>query len=351
MNYYSKYIKYKAKYINIKKIFDNVNNDKQYNQYGGTIINIRIKQNDIIKTQQKDIQIVENTNDKIIDFINNIIIKEFPELNIKDLDLFGISIIDNNKTINLSKDDCIITSMRHYYNISTITIHYKLIEKDIKTINEKNNNILHTFISQIILSDYKTYDKQKMYLIIPYSANISNGDNDPDIEKNVLQGLDINAIKYAQNKNICLTLILLDIAFINKSDHIPQTSDYLSMNKTEISTSTDYFNCTKYILNTELNNDSIRTQKYKNYHDYLDKKLGPNWYDILLGINLVIYTIGINFNDFFDPFLANKGLDNYDLYNNIFSNNFFKYHKQHDIDTYLYPIIALKSFGETIIYR
>ena len=354
MNHYSNYKKYKKKYLHLKKCL----NDKvQYNHHGGRSIIIKVilnKNDDTKETIIKNITFDDDDEAKIddkktvYDFINNIINTNFPELEKKDPKLLGVGIRTELKNIYLYERECKNDKIIDYliFKPFEFIIRYNIIDKDT---DDQNYKKLQLFISEIISMDYKNCDKQKLYLIIPFSANISYGNDETEVKRNVLQGLDIDAVKYAKQTNKCLTLILLDSVFKKDKHESLQTTDYLNMNKTKIATDTDYFNCMKYTLNDILKYDDIQFKKYENYYIFFTKYLGSEWYNILLDINLNIYTIGINFNSpVYNLFTSELAKD--EPFNNIYSQKYSEYHKKFHTDYNLYPIIVLKSFNQIVNY-
>lgn len=117
---------------------------------------------------------------------------------------------------------------------------------------------------------------KSVILLCPYASNVSE-----NIDHNIKQGLNIDAILFAKKINKKLVIINMDLGFLSKSEKIQtQTTDYLNMD------------LLRSIKNEEIeiniyNNPKIKKEKLCDlYHDELKQLLGEDYIEKLKDIKI-----------------------------------------------------------------
>jgi hypothetical protein len=279
--FYDKYKKYKSKYLTMKL---NIRGGSAVaktiqvkfnciNTYYTGIDSKGIKGIDLLRETVLEDYDCSNTIQDIIDYIeektgNKVLSIKINQLTPIKSDQYKLSLIDLNK--------CDFP----------IIINYKL-RNEIKRTKEEETIMLIDNIEESV----KRYS-DAIILLCPFAANATD-----DIPKNINQGLNIDAIKFANQVNKQLIIINIDLAFLSNPDKVTnnkiQTTDYLNMiniytkkdTETEINIFTEP---------TEENSDLKKAKSYQPYYTALNKYIGSNYIQILNKIHLTIINFGIN---------------------------------------------------------
>ena len=308
--FYNKYKKYKSKYLNMKGgsssniIFNCINKDPNNGMDGNKIklldsSTITYDCNDTIRGIIDHIE--EQTGNPVnyIRILRKVVPPDKYRLNLNDVGLCS----------QIIKIDYLLKG------IYPMTI-YEQIQKILKSME-----FIGMFPGSIIL-------------LCPYASNVTE-----DIDKNIKQGLNIDAILFAKKINKRLVIINMDMAFLSKF-LTPQTTDYLNMD------------LIRSIKNEEIeidiyNNPKIKEEKlYDLYHDELKQLLGEDYIKILKDKKL--------YGQYHDKLKQLLGedyieiLDNEKLYNLYYDN--LKHHLGKDFITILNDIkLVVVNFGINFI--
>lgn len=264
-------------------------------------------------------EIIINKLDEIqtlYDYLNEVIIKTeiiVAIIKIKHNDC--PLIIKHNKFSDYSINDCdmIIIELR---------------KNNTKYYNREKNMCEDTLYN--IISKSESIN-QPMFLIYHLSGNIIQN----DFIKNIKQGINIKAVKYALKHHLSMNVINIDQIFLNtfSETRIVQMNDILEMQLINSYSFSENFEIYEYVLPDELLNVELNAVIYK-YRHYISKILCDDWFNILKKINFKLFNFGIKMS----PHLAGYIQDNNKVIVETLTNI-------NTLDN-RYPIIGFKFFGD-----
>ena len=268
-----KYLKYKAKYLDLKS-------HKKSQRGGGKVtIRIGVSKSFTLGVLKESDEILYTTAEKLLG--GNIEIETSKKIQVL-VDLLNDKIIETNfrvesikfRQISLKFD----SSFDDYDAIpqgSNMIVTLKKSPGDFVAEKQLFDGIL-----QGIISSSKSR-KQQLFFIYHLSAII----DDDSVEKNIKQAINTNSVQYALEKNLSLTVINIDFAFLSDQKQHTQMNDILGMTLDSKKKFADY-EVYEFILPKELP-ESVQPVVVK-HRDFLVQKLGVGWFNILETINFKI---------------------------------------------------------------
>jgi hypothetical protein len=301
--YYRKYLKYKLKYKKLILMQNGGMTPVLYNPMQNIVsIQLKLKDNSHIK-----FEIDMDKTDSIYNLVEklNIYLKTKKH---KMLKLYKTWSDEINNYDTLIGDYTTTDILSFVFTVRKLS-DFELEDISIEKIRLKCilNQIEHT-LKSTISRDFPESDKRQLILFYHYSGNIQP----EEIKKNILQGLNINAVNYAHANNYQLIIFNLDELFLENLT-VLQTNDYLDMELINIPINITDSRCIPYnvsIKGYKLRHELVDMSEHINifqYHDYLRYNLGSGWYTVLKSVNLVIFNVGIHIGSYLNDHLS-KGL-------------------------------------------